>query len=65
MIYIAEAIAMADEVAVLSKRPATIKSTHEIKLTVEGEKTPLMARRASEFKDYFETLWKELDVDGK
>jgi NitT/TauT family transport system ATP-binding protein len=65
LIYIAEAIAMADEVAVLSKRPATIKSTHEIKLTVEGEKTPLMARRASEFKDYFETLWKELDVDGK
>jgi NitT/TauT family transport system ATP-binding protein len=63
--YIAEAIAMADEVAVLSNRPATIKRTHEIKLSVDGEKSPLKARRASEFKDYFDTLWKELDVDGK
>lgn len=58
---ISEAISMADEVAILSKRPATIKSVYKIKLTTEGEKTPLSARKAPEFKDYFDLLWQELD----
>jgi len=56
---------MADEVAVLSRRPATIKNTYEIKLTIEGEKTPLIARKTPEFKDYFDALWKELDIYDK
>lgn len=60
---ISEVISMADEVCVLSKRPATIKSTYSIHLTVEGQKTPLSSRKAPEFKDYFDTLWKELDVN--
>lgn len=59
---ISEAISMADEVAVLSKRPAKIKSVYEISLTIEEEKTPLTARKAPEFKDYFNILWKEIDV---
>lgn len=59
---ISEAISMADEVAVLSKRPANIKSVYEISLTIEEEKTPLTARKAPEFKDYFNILWKEIDV---
>lgn len=58
---ISEAISMADEICVLSKRPATIKSSHRIQLTVEGEKTPLSSRKAPEFKDYFDILWKELE----
>ncbi|MGL4736143.1 MAG: ABC transporter ATP-binding protein [Cellulosilyticaceae bacterium] len=62
---ISEAISMADEVIVLSKRPATVKSKHEIHLTVAGEKTPLSARKAPEFKDYFDILWKELAVYEK
>ncbi|SHH02891.1 ABC transporter ATP-binding protein [Tepidibacter thalassicus] len=62
---IAEAISMADKIAVLSKRPATIKNIHEINLTVKGEKTPLSSREAPEFKDYFNTIWKELDIDEK
>ncbi|MGL5347114.1 MAG: ABC transporter ATP-binding protein [Peptostreptococcaceae bacterium] len=62
---ISEAISMADIVAVLSKRPATIKGTYEIKLTINGEKTPLIARKAPEFKDYFDRLWKELDINGQ
>ncbi len=61
---IAEAISMADEVSVLSRRPAKIKNTYKIKLTIEGEKTPLTARKAPEFKDYFDALWKELDVNA-
>jgi NitT/TauT family transport system ATP-binding protein len=62
---IAEAISMADEVAVLSMRPAAIKNIYEIKLTIEGEKTPLIARKSPEFKDYFDDLWKELDINDK
>ena len=61
--YIAEAISMADEICVLSKRPATIKNNYKIELTVVGEKTPLKSRKAPEFKDYFDALWKELDVN--
>ena len=61
---ISEAIAMADEVAVLSKRPAKVKSIHDIVLTVGGDKTPLTARKAPEFKDYFDILWKELDYNA-
>ena len=59
---IAEAISMADQIAVLSKRPATIKAVHDIILTTPGKKTPLAARNAPEFKDYFDILWKELEV---
>ena len=61
---ISEAISMCDQIAVLSKRPATIKSLYNISLTVNKEKTPLEARKASEFKDYFDALWKELDIYG-
>lgn len=60
---ISEAISMADKVAVLSKRPARVKSAYDIVLTVEDEKTPLTARKAPEFKDYFDILWKELDYN--
>ncbi len=58
---ISEAISMADQIVILSHRPARVKSTYDIVLTVEGEKTPLTARKAPEFKDYFNILWKELD----
>ena len=61
--YIEEAISMCDQIAVLSKRPATVKSLYNISLSVKDkEKTPLVCRKAPEFKDYFDALWKELDV---
>lgn len=60
---ISEAISMADSVAVLSKRPATIKNIYPINLTLNNEeKTPLTSRKTPEFKDYFDILWKELDI---
>ncbi len=62
---ISEAISMSDEVAVLSKRPATIKNIHEIHLTVDGDRTPLACRQAPEFKTYFDILWKEIDNNDK
>lgn len=62
---ISEAISMADTVAVLSHRPTTIQSVHQIHLTTAGEKTPLTARTAPEFKDYFDLFWKELQNNEK
>ena len=58
---ISEAISMSDKIIVLSKRPASVKSVHEINLVTEGEKTPLKTRKVPQFQYYFDILWKELD----
>lgn len=58
---IAESISMADRVIVLTKRPATIRNIHEIKLSC-STRTPLSSREAPEFRHYFNQIWKELDV---
>ncbi|HHX75280.1 MAG TPA: ABC transporter ATP-binding protein [Firmicutes bacterium] len=58
---IAEAISMADRVVVFSKRPGRIKAVHDIQLTC-AVRTPLRCREAPEFRDYFNLIWKELDV---
>lgn len=50
---------MADEIIVLSKRPASIKNIHKIKLT--DKKNPIHNRKAKEFSYYYDILWKELD----
>lgn len=60
---ISEAISIADRIIVLTKRPAKIKHIHKVSLTINEEKTPITSRRAVEFKDYFDILWKELN-DG-
>jgi NitT/TauT family transport system ATP-binding protein len=59
---ISEAISMADRVVVLSKRPAMVKSIHDIHLTLKNKRTPLASREAPEFRHYFNDIWKELDV---
>lgn len=61
---ISEAISMSDRVIVLSKRPGTIKSIHEIKFDIQ-KRTPLNCREKPEFSKYFNTLWKELGVNEK
>ena len=58
---IAEAIAMADRIIVLSKRPGTVKAEHEVNLTGKNG-SPFAARQAPEFKDYFRLIWNELGV---
>lgn len=58
---ISEAISMSDKIAVLSKRPATIKNIYNIDLKISGERTPIISRSAENFKDYFNILWKEID----
>lgn len=58
---IAEAVAISDRVVVLSKRPGQIKNIYEIKLSIE-DRTPIKSREAPEFRYYFNTIWKELDI---
>lgn len=58
---ISEAISLSDKVIVISKRPATLKKIYDINLTVKN-RTPLTSREAPEFKDYFNSIWKELDI---
>ncbi len=58
---IAEAISLADRVIVLSKRPGKIKVIYDINLT--NKSTPIENRKAKEFSEYYELLWKDLDVN--
>ncbi len=60
---ISESISLSDRVVVLTKRPARIKNIHEIKFDMD-ERTPINCRERPEFSGYFNTLWKELDING-
>lgn len=57
---IAEAISMSDRVIVLTKRPAKIKRIYDIKLT--NKSTPMNNRKCTEFMDYYDKIWRDLDV---
>ena len=56
---ISEAVAVSDRIIVLTCRPSCVASEHEIKLT-KGVKP----REAPEFREYFNLIWKELDING-
>lgn len=59
---ISEAIAMSDKIIVLSKRPASIINIHEISIECD-ERTPLKTRTSSEFREYFDMIWNELNEE--
>jgi len=56
---IEDAIALSDEVIVLSGKPATVKATIPIDLSGSG-KDPVLARKSSRFPMYFSRIWEEL-----
>ena len=56
---IEEAIAMANTVIVLSKRPAIIKKVFDINLT--NSSTPINNRTCPEFNDYYKEIWQVFD----
>lgn len=60
---ISESISMSDKVIVLTSRPATIKNVHDIDFNLPN-RTPINCRKSHLFSEYFDTLWKELDVNG-
>ena len=55
---ISEAISVADEIFVLSRRPAKVVAKHTISFP---ESEPLKRRENKEFSRWFEVLWKELN----
>lgn len=57
---LAEAISTSDKVIVLSKRPSIVKHIYDIKY--EKKKTPLENRKTEEFENYYNEIWKELDI---
>ncbi len=57
---IAEAISMSDRIVVLSKRPGTVKNIYDINLT--DKSTPINNRKCIEFSDYYDKIWRDLDV---
>jgi len=59
---ISEAISLSDRVIVLSRRPAGIKAS----LTLDGLRglTPMERRESPVFTQYFDRIWKELELDG-
>lgn len=56
---ISEAISVADEVIVLSARPARVLAKHTLSFP---EQEPLKRRENKEFSKWFELLWRELNV---
>lgn len=60
---ISESISMSDKVIVLSNRPARLKQIHTIDFDMpKGTRTPINCRKSPKFSEYFDCLWKELDV---
>lgn len=57
---LAEAISMSDRIIVLSKRPSVVKKIYDIKLT--DKKNPIHNRKAKEFSEYYDKIWRDLDV---
>ncbi len=62
---IPEGISMADRVIVLSTRPARIQSIHDITFETLENRTPLLCRKDPKFSQYFDLLWKEIDMHEK
>ncbi len=56
---LSEAISLADRIIVLSGRPAVVKKEMPVKLTL-SDSSPLAARNAPEFQQYFNELWEDL-----
>ena len=54
---LSEAVSLADRVLILTPRPATIV---DISFELEND-TPMHRRNASEFKNYFNLIWEELN----
>lgn len=57
---IAEAISMSDRIVVLSKRPAIVKKIYNIELSKKS--TPIHNRKCKEFSEYYDMIWRDLDV---
>lgn len=57
---IAEAISMADRVVVLTSRPCKVKCEYDI--VMENKSNPINNRSQKEFKEYYDKIWKDIDI---
>ena len=57
---LSEAVSLADRVLILTPRPATISKIVDISFELEND-APMHRRNASEFKNYFNLIWEELN----
>ncbi len=58
---IAECVSLCDRVAIMSKRPGTIKNIYDINLL--NKELPSINRTDDKFYYYYDILWKEIDKD--
>jgi len=58
---ISESISLSDRIIVLSKRPGTVKAIHSLE-DLAGI-SPMQRRDHPAFRKYFNTIWKELDIN--
>lgn len=59
---ISEAISLSDRVVVLSRRPAVVKSIHDLGSLRDLQ--PMERRDAPSFRTFFNAIWKELDINA-
>lgn len=57
---IAEAVSMADRVIVLTDRPSKVKCEYQINM--QDKSTPINNRSLKEFKEYYDKIWKDIDI---
>lgn len=58
---IAECVSLCDRVAIMSKRPGTIKNVYDINLL--NRDLPSKNRTDDKFYYYYDILWKEIDKE--
>ena len=58
---VSEAVSMSDRLIVLTRRPGRVKAFYDIDFG-NGRGTPLKCREKSEFKEYFNRVWRDIDV---
>ena len=58
---IGEAITMGDRILVMTSRPGTVKSFHDIPLD-DSQRNPVTVRASSTYNELFATIWGELGI---
>lgn len=61
---ISESISMSDRIIILTHRPGKVKKIENIDFEMPN-RNPLSCRESPKFSQYFDGIWKELDISAK
>jgi NitT/TauT family transport system ATP-binding protein len=61
---ISEAVSFSDKIIVLTGRPAKIRNIHDISFDMDN-RSPVLCRDNTKFREYYSEIWKELDLNEK